>query len=315
MPVSTVHWRAVHEEAANASDDTRATAHDSSAYMVQRLQAVLDTSEPTPLYHQIASVVRWEIGMGRVHIGDGLPPLRELADALGVNYHTARQAYEALAADGVIEARPRTGTVIRATRPTSFWTPAGRSMSGGSPRVIAVECNRTQADELAEDVARAFAVEAVPWLLEGYGPPPSGVLLGTSFHAAEMHDRWPDRAQDIEVIDLELDPALRLGVTTRSEAGGAGRVSVIERDLGTARALAADVRTLLGHGFEGLTARVMEPDDWESPAPEELALVAPRVWDRLDWADRMHPQLLRLPFRARPDALVKTGEALGWNPR
>ncbi len=60
----------------------------------------------------IAASVRDLVGMGRVHGGDALPPIRSLAHELGVNRNTVAAAYRLLVAAGVAETRGRGGTVI-----------------------------------------------------------------------------------------------------------------------------------------------------------------------------------------------------------
>ncbi len=71
--------------------------------------------EGTPaVYRQIAEAVRAELAAGRLAAGDRLPPIRTLARQLGVNRDTVALAYEALAADGVVESTVGRGTFVRA---------------------------------------------------------------------------------------------------------------------------------------------------------------------------------------------------------
>jgi len=66
-----------------------------------------------PLYAQIRDGVRSAVLTGALAPGMRLPPERELATSLGVNRTTTMRAYHELAADGVVEARPGRGTIIR----------------------------------------------------------------------------------------------------------------------------------------------------------------------------------------------------------
>src|SRR5918911_1860422 len=86
----------------------------------QTLGLVLDRAPGAPpLYRQIRDGVRSAVLAGALGAGTRLPPERELAPALGVNRTTITRAYQELAADGVVEARPGRGTVICAPPPAS----------------------------------------------------------------------------------------------------------------------------------------------------------------------------------------------------
>lgn len=62
----------------------------------------LDPHSPVPLVAQLTSQVTWLIARGEVREGDRLPPIRDLAKALGVNLNTVRAAYKRLEAAGLV---------------------------------------------------------------------------------------------------------------------------------------------------------------------------------------------------------------------
>src|SRR5919198_3507955 len=62
----------------------------------------------------IAASVRDLVGIGRMRGGDALPPIRSLAQQLGVNRNTVAAAYRLLVSAGVAETRGRGGTAIAA---------------------------------------------------------------------------------------------------------------------------------------------------------------------------------------------------------
>lgn len=66
------------------------------------------------LYVQIASSIRRAIIEGEYGPGDRLPPARELADGLGVNFHTVRRAFATLVDDGVVDVRRGRGATVLA---------------------------------------------------------------------------------------------------------------------------------------------------------------------------------------------------------
>ena len=77
----------------------------------------IDERDARPIYLQIVSQVKEQVQKGELKAGDELPPVRELADSLGINLHTVRGAYLRLRDQGVIDlrlgrrakiARPRT---------------------------------------------------------------------------------------------------------------------------------------------------------------------------------------------------------------
>ena len=79
----------------------------------------LNPSSPIPLYHQLAEAILAEIAAGTLAPGDRLPPLRAAADVWGVNLHTVRHAYRALAESGLVRTAGRGSIVLRADSPTS----------------------------------------------------------------------------------------------------------------------------------------------------------------------------------------------------
>jgi GntR family transcriptional regulator len=74
----------------------------------------IDPSDVRPLYRQLADSVRGAIVAGELAPGDGLPPTREVAAALGVNAETVQRAYRLLADEAVVTSRVGRGTRVRA---------------------------------------------------------------------------------------------------------------------------------------------------------------------------------------------------------
>lgn len=64
------------------------------------------------MYLQIAGGIRRALIAGEFVAGDRLPPARELAAGLGVNFHTVRRAYAELVADGLIDLRRGRGATV-----------------------------------------------------------------------------------------------------------------------------------------------------------------------------------------------------------
>jgi DNA-binding transcriptional MocR family regulator len=88
---------------------------------------------------EIASSVEAAVTAGLVKPGEALPPVRELAERLGVNPNTVAAAYRALRDRGTVETRGRAGTRVRerpgrSERQRSYALPEGvRDLTSGEP--------------------------------------------------------------------------------------------------------------------------------------------------------------------------------------
>lgn len=79
-----------------------------------RLDSIqLTNSSETPLYLQLADILRRAIRFGKVLAGERLPSIRRLADIAGVNPATAVSAYRILEKEGWVEARAGSGVYAR----------------------------------------------------------------------------------------------------------------------------------------------------------------------------------------------------------
>lgn len=72
----------------------------------------LDFSLDTPIYQQIRNEIVCGIAAGELPPGKQMPPIRTLADSLGVNMMTVSKAYAQLKQEGYLQADRRSGTVV-----------------------------------------------------------------------------------------------------------------------------------------------------------------------------------------------------------
>lgn len=72
----------------------------------------LDPRSKTPLYLQLHDHIAREITAGRLRENERLPGKRTAANLLGVSLSTVDGAYQLLASEGFVEARPRSGFVV-----------------------------------------------------------------------------------------------------------------------------------------------------------------------------------------------------------
>ncbi|MFF0558750.1 GntR family transcriptional regulator [Streptomyces sp. NPDC004266] len=75
------------------------------------------TAAPDPPYLRIVTAVRRRIADGELAPGDRVPSTRQIAAEWGVALATATKALTALRLEGLVEARPRIGTVVAGTAP------------------------------------------------------------------------------------------------------------------------------------------------------------------------------------------------------
>lgn len=80
-----------------------------------------------PLYQQIYAQFAEDVRAGRLRAGERLPSKRRLAETLRVSVNTVDTAYQMLAAEGYVTAKPRSGFVVRkmeTLRPAAYTAPS-----------------------------------------------------------------------------------------------------------------------------------------------------------------------------------------------
>ena len=303
----------------------------------------VDPQSPVPLYHQIAEAIREQIEAGELAPGDALEPLREAARTWGVNLHTVRHAYTALARKGLVESRGARGTRVststtsnRVSQTEDRGSFVGRVVReafdrhGLVPRALAkeisrhsvpeaqdrpvvhvVECSAWQCESHVREIEAHFGVDAREWSLERDEEPPPGDIIATYFHYNDIRRRWPHRLREVRFVTIVPDPeiARRLPNDTR-------RVLVCERDEATAENVVADISTLLEP-----SGCVIEPVVNTDPAllisetdDDSIVLLAPRVWASLDGTTRSDRRVLEADYVIEAGELESIGAELGWVP-
>jgi DNA-binding transcriptional regulator YhcF (GntR family) len=110
----------------------------------------VDASSGVPPFEQVREGIRAQVESGRLEPGFRLPPVRALADSLGLAANTVARAYKELEALGVVETRGRAGTFV-----------AGRGVSSAvrsaaSSYVASVRTLGLSDDDALEAVRRAL---------------------------------------------------------------------------------------------------------------------------------------------------------------
>lgn len=73
----------------------------------------IDSSSYTPVYVQVADIIRERITTGRYAPGQILPSEQQLIQEFSVARVTVRQALKELRSDGLVVTKPRQGTFVR----------------------------------------------------------------------------------------------------------------------------------------------------------------------------------------------------------
>ena len=95
-----------------------------SALLEDNAHRLLRNDLPTPLYHQMFTLLRDRILNGEIPRGSRIPTEFDLAEAFGVSRITAKRALDELAAEGLVERRRGKGThVIHRSRPKPMTSP------------------------------------------------------------------------------------------------------------------------------------------------------------------------------------------------
>ncbi len=72
----------------------------------------ITTTDPRPIYQQVADGIKELIARGKLAEGASLPPVRQLAADLGVNLNTIATAYREVQKDGLIAIKHGSGSVV-----------------------------------------------------------------------------------------------------------------------------------------------------------------------------------------------------------
>jgi len=304
----------------------------------------IDPSRSAPLYLQIAEAIRDKIEAGELTPGDELVPLRKAADAFGVNLHTLRHAYTALAREGLVETEGPRRTRVRSLGPSSnksddvdtfvegvmgeaharfrlsraalaraITSRAGQS-DLGRPVVHVVECSEWQCDAYARELEDAWSVDARSWSLERDGELPPGRIIATFFHYNDIRRRWPHRLREVHFMTIRPDPELAKQLPAPGDDGAPVKLIVCEYDEPTAQTIAADISVVLPPPrYELEIVAQAEPRALLSDVGRgTFVLYPPRVWADLDQSQRDHPSAIEARYMFDAAELSAVGAEFAW---
>ena len=76
----------------------------------------ISPASDVPIFRQITQQVQRAVALKRLNVGDQLPAVRVLAEALVINPNTVARAYQELIRDGILESRSGRGVFISKRR-------------------------------------------------------------------------------------------------------------------------------------------------------------------------------------------------------
>jgi GntR family transcriptional regulator len=119
----------------------------------------LDRHSPTPIGDQLAEQLRFALGTGQYRPGERLPSTRQLADEVGVSFHTVRKAYQTLEREGLLVARGGSGYTVaeRAAEPLADRMERGASVAQQAVhRLAALGLTEEQMEYVLQEQLTAF---------------------------------------------------------------------------------------------------------------------------------------------------------------
>lgn len=187
-----------------------------------------------------------------------------------------------------------------------------RRIGGERPRVPVVECSRTLARSIGNQLASRWWITPTPRLLAESWPA-GEPAVSTYFHRHDLSDRPSHRTEPVSYLHLRLSRHFLGDVGSRLRRRPLGRVAICETDGAFAAHLAAELRAALGRGVK---IRVHTPPDIAEfvgfAERNALKLVSPRNWDRLPDDRRGAPDVMLLEYVVDPEDVEELGRRLGW---
>ncbi|WP_214317618.1 aminotransferase-like domain-containing protein [Nonomuraea sediminis] len=145
----------------------------------------------------LAGAVNQAIRDGVLIPGTKLPPVRQVADGLGLSPTTVNAAWQLLARSGVLHADGRRGTTVADPRPTGprrYW------QAGGRVADIGLDLATSEPDP-------ALLPDLGPALSRLHTTPPGAYLDDSVLPALEglLRERWPYPVEQLTVVDGAMD--------------------------------------------------------------------------------------------------------------
>ncbi len=280
----------------------------------------LEPGGDIPMHRQLYASLRGQILEGRLRAGSRLPASRTLAQELGVGRNTVIAAYDALLAEGYLEARSGSGTWV-ADLPQEAMAAQGKAMARGHPalsargRLMAVQGRHpTTPGQIAfhpgYPETATFPFSTWARLLTRHARRPKEDLFG--YHHVGGHPRLRQAIADYLSVSrgVECSPGQVIVV-----GGAQGALDLVARmliDPGDTVWVEdpgyAGVRSALACAGASIEPLRVGPGGWELEAgsgrPPRLIFVTPSCQWPLGVVMRMEDRLRLLSLAERHDAWI-----------
>ena len=118
----------------------------------------IDFNSDEALYIQLRNQIIIGIATERIHEGDSLPSVRQLAEHIGINMHTVNKAYSVLKQEGFVKLDRRRGAVIALdSDKLRALQEMERDMSVILARGVCKSVSREEAHQLVDSIYDAFS--------------------------------------------------------------------------------------------------------------------------------------------------------------
>ena len=294
----------------------------------------LDPQSQAPVPAQIKQQIKFALIFDQLRPGDALPSIRELARELGIGTGVVRRAYGELAQAGILSVSPskrivvtrdlgdrRGGQVLEEARrlaaevadqavalgvhPYSFaqflqhWLAESRRAES---LIAFTECNRLQAQQYAEEAARAWGVPVRGLTfdeLRRLAPAqlkPTRHLLTVPYHYEEARELARRFRKRLVTVSVHVDPDMLRRI---DQVGPGGRVAFVwdqaDYESYGRRAILDEMRALFPGErleFSSWALPQIEPlDRWMDEGRWDLVFVSNRLWDALPAPIRSRPNV------------------------
>ncbi|MFR9804482.1 GntR family transcriptional regulator [Pseudonocardia sp. RS010] len=113
----------------------------------------IDRRAGVPTYLQLVNQVRRALRLGTLQVGDRLPTAKAVVEQTAINPNTVLKAYRELERDGLVEARPGSGTFVLRSLARPHDDPALRTdLEAWMRRAVQAGLDREDIDALIVDV-------------------------------------------------------------------------------------------------------------------------------------------------------------------
>lgn len=304
----------------------------------------IDRKSAVAVHWQIAQELRYQIATGNLKPGDRLPSARGAARRWNVNFHTVRRAYQELESMGFVRICGPRGTIVedrQVVESSSDFLSSfvdeiilrsvnepeitiehlilllrkrARSFGKQTGDITVVECNTTQASELAEQVTKVFDVAATPYVLGRHRKTPVGLILSTLFHRDEVVSKWPEWVHQMQFLPIHPVQAILERAMNWLVDHNESTVNLLECDTGTAQGMIRDLESRLHHRFRIEHVFPTRSGQIRREDLQHLCFVAPRLWDGLSKNQQARRNVVKVQYEFDRLSLGYLGASMGWHP-